>query len=128
MALASDITVNPNGFGGANVATTFSFVTESNQKAIRRVTSTALTTPNTLTVQHSTRNQSGKVVDSHNIRIDLTKIDADLGEVQDSVWTNINHVRGQSAITASDLKDMFGQIADLLTETGYFDKILAGES
>lgn len=128
MALANDIILNPNGFGGANVNTTFAFITEKDQKSIRRVTATALTAPNTLTIAHQVRKQGSLDVDSHLVRLDLTKADALAGLVTASAWLSISFPKGQSAITLSDIKDMVGQLVDLWTETGYADKIMAGES
>lgn len=128
MALPADITVNPTGFGGANVATTFVFVTEKDQKSIRRVTSTALTTPNTLTTQHTLRKQGGKDVNSHQVRIDFTANDALVGPVTASAWLVFNLPVGQTAITSQNIKDMCGQIGHLITQVGFMDKLLAGES
>lgn len=128
MALTSDITVNPQNFGGANVATTFVFVTEKDQKSTRRVTATALTTPNTLTIQHSLRKQGGRDVNSHQIRIDLTAVDVLAGPVAASSWLVFNLPVGQTAITAQHIKDMCGQIAHLITQAAVMDKLLAGES
>lgn len=128
MALNTDITLNPQNYGGANVSTVFTFVTEKDQKSIRRVTATALTAPNTLTVQHQVRKVGALDVNSHQVRIDLTAIDTNVGAVQANVWTVINLPAGQTAITAAHVKDMFGQIAALLATAGVMDKILAGES
>lgn len=128
MALPTDITVNPQNFGGANVSTTFVFVTEKDQKSVRRVTSTALTTPNTLTVQHSLRKISGKDVNSHLVRIDLAAVDVLAGPVSAASWLSFNLPVGQTAITAQHIKDMCGQIAHLITQATFMDKLLAGES
>lgn len=128
MALPTDITVNPTGFGGANVPTTFVFVTEKDQKSVRRVTATALTTPNTLTVQHSLRKIGGKDANSHLVRIDLSAVDALAGPVASAAWLSFHLPVNQTAITAQNIKDMCGQIAHLITQVGFMDKLLAGES
>lgn len=128
MALTTDIALNPQNYGGANVTTTFVFVTEKDQKSIRRVTATALTTPNTLTVQHQLRKVGALNVNSHQIRLDFSAVDTNAGLVTANVWTVINLPAGQTAITAAHIKDMFGQIAALGATAGVMDKILAGES
>lgn len=128
MALPADITVNPTNFGGANVSTVYVFVTEKDKKSIRQVTATALTTPNILTIQHTLRKQGGKDVNSHQVRIDFTANDALAGPVSASVWTVFNLPVGQTAITAQHIKDMVGQIGHLVTQAGFMDKLLAGES
>lgn len=128
MALPADLVLNPNGFGGANAATTYSFVTESNQKAIRRVTATALTSPQTLTIQHQERKSGAVLSDSHQIRVDLNKVDTNLGTVTASAWLVVSLPRGQTAITAADIKDLVGHVVHAWVTTGNADKILAGES
>lgn len=128
MALTADLALNPTTFGGANVTTTFVFVTEKDQKSIRRVTATALTTPNTLTVQHTLRKSGGKDVNSHQVRIDLTANDPLLGPVTANAWLVFNLPVGQTVITAANIKDMCGQISHLITQAGVMDKLLAGES
>ena len=128
MALPNDITLNPQNSGGANVATAFAFVTEKDQKSIRRVTATALTAPQTLTIQHQSRVQGGLKVNSHQIREDLTKIDTLKGQVTMNAWLVINLPEGQTAIGVQDVKDVIGHIAELCKVSGYVEKILAGES
>lgn len=128
MALTTDLALNPQNYGGANVTTTFVFVTEKDQKSLRRVTATALTSPDTLTVQHTLRKQGSLDVDSHLVRRDLTKTDVLQGPVTASVWCSLNYPKGQTAITADDIKRMFGEVAALLCAAGIMDKVLAGES
>lgn len=128
MALPNDVTLNPNGFGGANVNTVFAFITEKDQKSIRRVTATALTAPYTLTIAHQARKQGVLDADSHLIRLDLEKTDTVAGKVAARGWLSLEVPRGQTAIAASDVKDLVGHLVSLWTQTGYADKILAGES
>ncbi len=128
MALPTDLALNPNGFGGANAVTNYAFVTEKDQKSIRRVTATALTSPQTLTIQHQERKTGSIIADSHQIRVDLNKVDPVLGSITASVWLVVNLPRLQTVITASDVKDLVGHVVHTWVTTGYADKILAGES
>lgn len=74
MALA-DITINDGQ--GTPVAHSFAYVTSENGKVVRKDLSRTPDLPLTLTIGHTKSKKGGVTVDSHLLRVDETKMDAD---------------------------------------------------
>lgn len=124
MAFASDITLNPTTYGGANTDKTFSLVGyEGTSAALRRAATDGLSTPNTLRIAHRV---TGKTTDEHLTRLDAEKANVAGVNERLSMWTVIRVPRG-TTFTAQERLDMKGRLIAFLQASGNFDKLLNGE-
>lgn len=101
---------------------------------LRRVTATALTTPQELRVIQALTGGNGfkrrRRTVVRNTITDLTADPADTGDIVPSASVSLTidgPVNSGGAITDTMLKNMLGQIMDLFLISGQCDKLLAGE-
>lgn len=129
--LPNDITVNATGYIGTAGDKVYNLVSLDNTAGVgtlRRVASTATTTPETLRISHRKVKKGNVVSDQHLARFDEVAIDPVFGSVVSSFWFSATVPTGTTVVTATQIKTLAGRMIDLLLETGYFDKILNGES
>jgi hypothetical protein len=126
---ATDITLNPTTYGGTNANKVYSLIVgpTADGRALRRVASTATTTPDTLTVSHRESTQSGVLVDQHLVRIDEIQTDPVLGKVTLSAWMVIQVPRGTTIITTQLITDQIGRLIHFEQTSGNLAKILNSE-
>lgn len=128
----TDITLNPTAFGGTNANKVYSLVLPlGNDSSIRRVSSTAATTPETLKISHqisSAKNEVGVIqYGQHLIRLDEVFTDVAKGTGQLSAWMVIRNPLGTTAITSQKIIDIIGRLLAFEQSSGYLDKILNNE-
>lgn len=124
----NDISLNPQAYAGQNASKTYSLVGwGGDASSIRRVSATALTTPETLTVSHRQGKVNGILTDQHLIRMDLNKNDTLAGPVKLSAWLSLNVPKGQTAITTQDIYDMVGRLIAFEQGANVLTKILNSE-
>lgn len=129
--LALDLTLNPSvspTLGGSNVDKVFSLVDfPSKGQSIRRVSSTALQTPETLTISHRTFPEGNNVYNQRMARIDVRVVDG-LNNVRPySAWVVIKHPTDVTTVTPTMVKDAFKRIVVLLGDDARLTAFLAGE-
>lgn len=128
MAFNTDITLNPSTHGGTGGDLTYSEVAyiNSGEGKLRRVSATASTAPDELTISH--REQPGKVkADQHLVRIDTVFSDPVLGPVTLSSWVVMRVPKGTSVVSVAGIKDQLGRLIHFLRTTGYVEKLLNSE-
>lgn len=130
MALASDITLNPGSYGGIAADLVFSDIgpTKDLNGKLRRVAATALTAPETHTINHRVVKEGVVPYDQHMVRLDWEPVDPVLGAVKQSTWIVVRVPRGTSVVTVAKVKDQIGRAVHSFLLAGATDKILAGES
>jgi len=124
------ISLNPNAYGGANVAKVYDLVGwGGDSSSIRRVAATATTTPETLVVSHqsSTPKGSDLTTDQHMVRVDKEFIDPVKGPVKLSAWLVIRVPKGTSVVTDQEIKDNVGRLLAFEQASGALAKILNSE-
>jgi hypothetical protein len=127
--LANDLTLNPGSFGGVSANKIFVLAGyPTPTSSIRRVQSTALTTPESILVSHQVVQRGGLTIDRHLLRHDVTLNDSLKGSVKASAWTTLEIPRGTTVFTNAVAKDMYGRTVSALLASGVFDAFLAGES
>jgi hypothetical protein len=125
---SNDITLNPTTFGGANVNKVYSLIALGDgSSSIRRVSATAATTPETLTVSHRSVKDGAVDVDQHMIRLDLGFTDVLLGPVKFSCWLVIRNPLGTTILTNQLILDQIGRLIAFEQASGALDKILNKE-
>lgn len=135
--LTADLSVNGAATGvalpGTAGATTFALLSIADGKAVRRVASSANTTPQVLTIAHSESGTGFKRTINTLIRNEFTKIDSDIADTGGvtpaaSIQVTIRRpVQSGGAITTTVLKDLIGQLVAVLTASGNLDKLLNQE-
>lgn len=129
--LPNDITLNANTYIGTAGDKIYNLVSLDNQAGVgtlRRVAATATVTPETLRISHRRVKKGDLESDQHMARLDETQNDPDKGLVTSSFWCSAVVPVGTTVVTAATIKTLAGRCIDLLLESGYFDKILNGES
>lgn len=129
MGFALDISLNPNAFGGENVAKVFEDVgyVDNGTGRLRRVAATAMTAPETLTVSHRrTKESSGVSVDQHLVRLDNQIVTAGAGTVKYSCWLVIRNPVGVSEVTAALIKSQVGRLVAFQQAANATDNLLNG--
>lgn len=114
---------------------TFAQVTgPSGQKIVRRISATANTTPNTLTVSHALSGAGFKQRCRTMVRIDYERRDTDVA-VTGGVVPALSFycvldrpIQNGGFITTAHIKTIIGQLADLLTQSGNIDKLINQEA
>lgn len=129
---ATDITLNPTSFGGTNADKVYSLVLPlGSDTSVRRVSTTAATTPETLKIAHQVINQKNEVgtlaYNQHLIRLDQSFTDTIKGTGALSAWLVIKNPIGTTAITGQMIIDMVGRLIAFERATGNLDKILNNE-
>jgi hypothetical protein len=125
---ADPVAINPNTFGGANVSTSYALVGLTGISAsLRRVSATAATAPDTLTVSHQESKQGSLKTDRHMARVDRTLIDALLGPVKVSAWIVFEVPRGTTIVTPTEIKETTGRLVAFQQTAGYMDKLINSE-
>jgi len=119
---------------GSLGALTFDQVTgPSGQTIVRRISSTANTTPNTLTTSHTLSGAGFKQRCRSLVRIDFTRRDVDVastGGVVPSVsgyFVLDRPIQNGGFITTTHIKTLIGQLCDFLTVSGNVDKFINQE-
>lgn len=124
----NDITLNPQSFGGANADKVYSLVSwGGDSSSVRRVSTTAATTPETLKISHRAIKRGTVTVDQHLIRVDEQATDTLAGPVQLSAWMVIEVPRGTTVITSQKILDLVGRLIAFERAAGNLDKILNSE-
>lgn len=124
----NDITLNPQTFGGQNVNKVYSLVGwGSDTSTTRRVSATATTTPETLTVSHRDTKSGSLTTSQHLVRTDIELADPVVGRVTMSAWLVIRVPQGTSVITSQVIKDQVGRLIAFEQAAGAIDKILNSE-
>lgn len=122
------ISLNPTSFGGANVTKVYDLVgMGSDSASLRRVSATAATTPETLTISHREVKEGGQPVQQHLLRLDTNIIDPLKGTIRYSAWLVIKVPQGTSVITTALIKDQVGRLIALEQSAGAIEKILNSE-
>lgn len=125
---ADDITLNPQTFGGQNVDKVYSlFSWGGDTSTIRRVSATANTTPETLTVSHRQTKAGVVTTNQHMIRVDISLTDPILGQVVVSAWLVIRVPLGTTIVTDQVIKDQVGRLLAFEQSAGALAKILNSE-
>lgn len=125
--IANDLTLNPGSYGGTAGDLVFvlgGYPTPTS--SLRRVSATAMTEPNSLTVSHQSVVRNAITYDRHLLRRDRILIDT-ARNVKGSAWLTIEAPRGVTAWTNGIVKDLVGQLVSCYMTTGVMDKILASE-
>lgn len=124
----NDITLNPTTYGGANTNEVYSLVGwGGDSSSIRRVSTTASTTPTTLRVEHREAEKAKIITDQHLVRLDKQFTDPVMGKVILSSWMVIHVPRGTTVITLQEIKDQIGRLIAFEQAVGALDKILNSE-
>lgn len=124
----NDITLNPQTFGGANANKVYSLVSwGGDSSSIRRVSSTASTTPETLSIAHRAVKRGSVIVDTHMVRMDIKATDPVKGEVALNGRFVLEVPQGTTVFTAQHVLDLQGRIIAFMRESGYLDKFLNSE-
>lgn len=128
MSLATDQTLNPGSYGGAAADKVYNFIAQINPGAtLRRVSSTATTAPDRLTISHRVTKKGQLQRDDHMVRIDETLTDPVLGAVDFTARLVIEVPRGTSVVTTQLVKNQVGRVIAAWMAAGQADKILNGE-
>lgn len=124
----NDIILNPLSYGGANADKTYSLVSwGGDSSSVRRVSATASTTPETLSISHRAVTRGKVIVDTHMARLDFVQTDPILGAVNLN-WRIVGEVpRGTSVVTSQQILDMQGRAIAFLRASGYLTKFLNSE-
>lgn len=120
------ITLNPGTYGGASAAKVFDLISINDSRSLSRVAATSTTTPETLTVSHTSSGKS-VVVDRHLVRLDKSLQDPILGQVQLSAYMVLAVPRGTSVVTSQEIKDIVGRLVAFEQAAGALDKLLNNE-
>lgn len=129
--IENDVTLNANTYIGTPGDKTYNLVSLDNTAGsgtLRRVSATALTAPETLRISHRTIKKGNVTFDQHLVRLDETGSDPLLGTLSGSSWFVTLVPRGSTVITANTSKSLTGRLIHALLKSGYFDKLLNGES
>lgn len=122
------ITLNPQTFGGANANKVYDLVSwGGDNSSLRRVSSTATTTPETLAISHREFKEGAVTVDQHLIRLDEVLTDPVLGQTKLSAWMVIRVPRGTSVVTNQKILDIVGRLIALEQGVGNITRILNSE-
>jgi hypothetical protein len=125
---ANDLVINPQTFGGANVATTYSLVGwKGDSASIRRDSVTAATAPNVLTISHLEQKRNGLPTHQAMVRVDRTYTDVLLGPVVLSSWLVISIPKGTTIITEAAVKDVVGTVLAVEQASGAIAKLINSE-
>lgn len=126
--LAVDITINPSSTGGANANNLYKLIGfPTNDSSLRRVTATAGTTPEELTVKHQSLKRGALTYQRHLLRVDQTFIDSIQGPVKVAAWVVVEHPQGVSAVALTQQNEVLGRLHAALAVSGLKDAVLAGE-
>lgn len=131
MALSNDLTLNPGSYGGTAGDKVYKLVFPASPTSgsLRRVAATALTAPESVTINHRVISKSdGIKVNQHQIRADETVISTLAGAQKIEAWMVIKAPEGVSEVTAAKVKDLVGRMFAAWMGGGNADAILAGES
>jgi hypothetical protein len=121
------LSLNPTGFGGANVAKSFALIDLQDSRALSRVAATATTTPETLTVSHQQIGSGLKLSNRHLIRLDKTMTDTVAGQVVLSAYMVLQVPQGTTVVTSQEILDIVGRLVAFEQTVGALDKILNSE-
>jgi hypothetical protein len=129
--LALDLTLNPSvspTLAGTNVDKIYSLVDfPSKGQSIRRVSATALQTPETLTISHRSFSESGNVINQSMARIDVRMVDG-LNNVRPyAAWLVLKRPTDVTTVTPTMMKDAFKRLVVLLGDDARLTAFLAGE-
>lgn len=125
---ADPIAINPNTYGGANVSTSYALVGLTGIAAsLRRVSATAATAPDTLTISHQGSKRGSIDTDRHMVRVDKTYIDPIKGPVVTSAWMVIEVPKGTSVVTLTEVKEVVGRLVAFEQASGNIDKLVNSE-
>lgn len=128
MSLATDQTLNPGSYGGAAADKVYNLINAPTPTStLRRVSSTATTAPDRLTISHRQSKKGSISRDDHLIRIDEQFNDPVMGSGDFSAWLSIQVPRGTSVVTAQLVKNQVGRVIAAWMASGNADKILNGE-
>lgn len=129
MGFTLDISLNPNSFGGENVAKVYEDVgyIDNGTGRLRRVAATAMTTPETLAVSHRRlKESSGLQVDQHLVRLDNQVVSPLAGTVKYSAWLVIRNPVGVAEVTAALIKSQVGRLVAFQQAASATDNLLNG--
>lgn len=125
---ALDVTLNPQTQGGANVDKVYSLLGTTMTSSTRRVSATATTTPELLTISHRPVTKGGAPVeDQHLVRLDKLLTDPVKGSVKLSCWMVLSVPRGTTVVTDQEILDMHGRLLAFTRAAGAIDKIKNSE-
>jgi hypothetical protein len=125
---ANDISLNPTSFGGTNAAKVYSLVGwGGDSSSLRRVSATAASNPETLTISHRESKDGAITTDQHLVRLDESIVDPLLGRVVFSAWLVVRVPRGTSVITLAKIKDIVGRLIAFEQASNAIDQILNSE-
>lgn len=120
----NDITLNPQSFGGQNVDKVYSLVSVGDTGSLRRVSTTATSSPETLSIGHRQQVEKGVTMHQHMVRTDIVLNDPDKGSVKMSAWIVIRVPQGTTVVDSQVIKDQVGRLLAFEQASGALDKIL----
>lgn len=125
----NDVSSNPTTqlTGASNSAKTFSLVEMDGGRSLRRVSSTAATAPELLTISHEKRKSGSYDYDAHLVRFDFQETDPAKGLVQYGARFVLDVPRGTTVVTSQKLIDCVGRLLDFIRASGNLDKIINSE-
>lgn len=125
---ADPIAINPQSFGGANASTSYALVGLTGIAAsLRRVSATAATAPDTLTISHQGSKRGSVSTDRHMVRVDKTYIDLVKGPVVVSAWLVIEVPKEAAIVTLTEVKEVVGRLLAFEQGSGNIDKLYNSE-
>jgi hypothetical protein len=138
--LTADLSVNGSRatvtLPGASGALTFAQITGTGNSTTikRRVSATAGTTPQTLSIGHEIKGKGFEQRIRSVVRLDFQALNTDIADTggvtpSASAYMVIDRpVQSGGVISTSTIKDLVGQVCDVLTVTGQLDKFLNQEA
>lgn len=119
-------TLNPNAYGGADVSKVYDLIELGGTKSVSRVAATATTTPETLSIAHSSFKQNDLNVSRHLVRLDKTFVLADYGKQTLSAYLVIQ-VPHHVEVTTAEVQDIVGCLIKFEQDSGALAKLLNAE-
>lgn len=125
----NDLTLNPTTqlTGATNTAKAFSLTEVQGGRSVRRVSATAATTPETLTISHERRKSGNYSYDAHMVRSDINLTDPIKGAVQTGCRLVLDVPLGTSVVTDQMIIDNVGRILDFIRASGNLAKFINSE-
>jgi hypothetical protein len=125
----NDLTLNPTTqlTGATNAAKIYSLIEVDGGRSLRRVSATAATTPELLTISHETRKSGAYQYDAHLVRSDIQETDPVKGLVQYGCRLVLDVPRGTTVVTSQKLIDCVGRVLDFIRASGNLDKFINSE-
>lgn len=125
------LTLNPSGsvtLGGTNADKVFDLVDfPSKGQSVRRVSVTALTTPETLTISHRDFQEKGQPFSQHLVRLDVQAFSA-LGDPRPyAAWFVLKAPGDNTTVSSTMMKDAMLRLCRFCVTAGFLDKVLNGE-